>query len=308
MIYRLSAEEGMSCIAIAKRLTALGLPTMYDAMFKSRKVPDKPTSGVWWYSRIQTVIRRTTYKGTHVYGRRGKKGRELIERQVPAIVDEETWEKAQGTMHRNGIYSGRGTKRRYLLRGLIRCKHCGLRYLGCADYRGQSHHWYCCSGSTGLLSGVGIEKHRCPGRALPQSIEDLVWGNIESFLREPGPILEQLREEMGSIEDQETLIHREIGLAEKRLDVRTTERERILTAFRRGTIDDAMLDQQMAAINDEYRQAEEALQDLEKQLHGLQDAGMSLDSTERLLRDLNDRLDAIGDDAPSFEGDVLEFL
>jgi uncharacterized protein (DUF2267 family) len=66
----------------------------------------------------------------------------------------------------------------------------------------------------------------------------------------------------------------------------------------------------MAAINDEYRQAEEALQDLEKQLHGLQDAGMSLDSTERLLRDLNDRLDAIGDDAPSFElkRDLVELL
>jgi hypothetical protein len=42
-----------------------------------------------------------------------------------------------------------------------------------------------------------------------------------------------------------------------------------LTAFRRGTIDDAMLDQQMAAINDEHRQAEEALQALQKQLHGL---------------------------------------
>jgi hypothetical protein len=70
------------------------------------------------------------------------------------------------------------------------------------------------------------------------------------------------------------------------------------------------VDQQVAAINDEHRQAEEALQDLRKQLLGLQDTGMSLDSTERLLRDLNDRLDALGDDRPSFElkRDLVEML
>ena len=54
----------------------------------------------------------------------------MIERDVPAIVGVETWERAQQTLRRNMIFSRRNARRRYLLRGLMRCGLCGLTYSG----------------------------------------------------------------------------------------------------------------------------------------------------------------------------------
>jgi len=72
----------------------------------------------------------TTYKGVHQYGKRSKRRREIIERQVPAIVTVEIWERAQQVLRENMLFSARNAKRKYLLRGLIKCGLCGLTYIG----------------------------------------------------------------------------------------------------------------------------------------------------------------------------------
>ena len=65
-------------------------------------------------------------------------------REVPAIVDGETWQRAQETMRRNLMYSPRNSRRQYLLRGLVKCGDCGLNYIG-AHYMtavGDERHYY----------------------------------------------------------------------------------------------------------------------------------------------------------------------
>jgi site-specific DNA recombinase len=64
--------------------------------------------------------------GLHAYGKRSALQRYVVERIVPAIVDEASWKKAQKTLHDNMIFGVRGARNKYVLRGLIKCEMCGL--------------------------------------------------------------------------------------------------------------------------------------------------------------------------------------
>jgi site-specific DNA recombinase len=134
LIYRMLAEEGLSCVKIAEHLNAIGAPPAYtrDARKIESEGPDGKrlvnTAGIWRPSRIRNLVVNPVYKGEHVYGKRSKKPRELIRRSVPAIVDGEVWANAQAALHGHQIFSARNSKRKYLLRDLIKCGTCGLNY------------------------------------------------------------------------------------------------------------------------------------------------------------------------------------
>jgi len=132
MIYRLCAEEGLSCQKIADRLNKLGVPTVYlrDGRTNRRGKRQVRTSGLWRAGRILNIIKNPNYKGIDEYGKRSKKVRETIERTVPAMVDSGLWQRAQETLHRNMRFSPRNGKQQYLLRGLIKCGECNLTYSG----------------------------------------------------------------------------------------------------------------------------------------------------------------------------------
>ena len=64
--------------------------------------------------------------GGHEYGKRSpRSGRETITRDVPAIVPEAVWKKAQQTLKANFLFGVRSARTQYLLRGLIKCGLCG---------------------------------------------------------------------------------------------------------------------------------------------------------------------------------------
>jgi site-specific DNA recombinase len=64
---------------------------------------------------------------------------------VPAIVDQETWDKAQEVLGRNQRFSKRNTKTDYLLRNLIRCDSCGYTMTAIKKLsRGQYFYYYIC--------------------------------------------------------------------------------------------------------------------------------------------------------------------
>jgi len=98
LIYRLTMEERQSCAFIADYLNALGVPPVYTRdgcpllRGKSRTV----TYGIWRAGRIRGMLDNPTYKGLHQYGKRSKnRRREVIEREVPAIICVEQWERAR---------------------------------------------------------------------------------------------------------------------------------------------------------------------------------------------------------------------
>jgi hypothetical protein len=67
--------------------------------------------------------------GRHRWGRDGKRGT-VIEREVPPIVTEATWNAAQTWLTANKKFSPRNPKNAYLLKGLVRCARCGYTFIG----------------------------------------------------------------------------------------------------------------------------------------------------------------------------------
>ena len=87
-----------------------------------------------------------TYKDIHRYGKRSEKKREVIVRNVPAIVTEAVWSQPKRPSDAT-FCSGRGTRDGILLRGLIKCRCCGLTYVGTSSRtKAGMKSYYICNG------------------------------------------------------------------------------------------------------------------------------------------------------------------
>ena len=305
MVFHLSSNEGWSCCKIAKHLTTLGIPPAYarDGRKVARGKRKQATAGIWWAGRIGNLLTNTTYKGLHYYGRRSKKKREVIERHVPAIVDRATWESAQETLRKGRVNARRNTRRRYLLRSFMKCGKCGLTYIGSTTKAGTV--FYRCSGKNGR-GPYAVRGETCPSKPVPGEIEEIVWADVERFLRNPGTVLETLARKMDGVNDEQAMHQQNVDLLEMQLAEKGAERERVLLLYRRGTVDAALLEKQMAAIDQESRELTTALQEAQEALSGLQAARTAAGSVEALLRELNGRLD--GDLTWKLKHELVEAL
>ncbi|MCL5265483.1 MAG: recombinase family protein [Chloroflexi bacterium] len=162
-MYRWLIEERLSCRAIAKRLTELGIPTCtgktrWRPSTVNQILKDEVYKGTFYYNRGQSVeptrpSRQNPYRKHKLTGRKLRPRNEWIPIPVPAIVDEITWEAAQRQLRENSLYSPRhNTHHSYLLRGLIRCPRCGGAYVG-GFARGR--RYYRCSRTEPLAAKDG---------------------------------------------------------------------------------------------------------------------------------------------------------
>jgi site-specific DNA recombinase len=294
-VFRMAAVEKKSCCFIAKHLNQLRVPCAYvrdDRLVMSGKRRQK-TSGLWRPGRILNLLRNKTYKGLHLYGKRSSSGRQAVARPVPAIVTEEVWNKAQQTVAANFLFSRRSARNQYLLRGLIKCGKCGLTYIGLIGNRanGRREFYYRCNNvhSRGLYGKVG---HLCPSKVVRgDRLEALVWADVESFLRNPGPVLQQLRAKLETDSaETEKLKARERRL-EGMLAAKATERSRVVGLYRRGRLSDADLDQQMSEIGQEEASIQAQIEDLGSRLRSAGSISTNLGSADKLLTKLRERLD-----------------
>ncbi len=252
-IYKMSATDRKSCQKIADYLNRAGIPCGSCVLDESESGKrNRRTAPIWRPSHVRNMIVSRTYMGEHLFGKRSKnRNREIITREVPAIVTAELWGSAQNVLRSNQIMSTRNCREPYLLRGLIKCGLCGLTYSGLRKPN-QQDHYYRCNGRQFARGLYGIDGKKCPAKSLNGDyVERLVWADIESFLRNPGEILERLRERVAMQDGERVDSEKELDDLTARLQQKTMERERILGLFRRGRIDDAELDQQLDLIDAE---------------------------------------------------------
>jgi site-specific DNA recombinase len=285
-IYRMSAVEKKSCQKIADFLNRGHIPCgSADAGKRNRRI-----APIWRPSHVRNMIVSRTYMGEHLFGKRARnRNRKVIVREVPAIVSEQTWQAAQQVLQANRIEASRNTRQPYLLRGLIKCGLCGLTFSGMRIKR-QNDHYYRCNGRQQARGLYGIDGKKCPARTLNGDyVERLVWADIESFLRNPSEILERLRERVVMQDGERQRRQKELDEPRDRLQQKTVERDRVLTLFRRGRIDDATLDQQLDQINTETA---DLATDIETSTRALSagDRTAQLQSAEALLAMLRSRL------------------
>ena len=166
---------GSSTIKEARRLNELNV-------FPGRRYSHKSITmrrGNWLPSRVNAMIRNTTYKGVHVY--EAAEGR--IERQVVALVSPSLWQSAQDTIVRNRSGANR-SRREYLLRGLIFCGDCGCGFAGTTSgWANKRIPFYRCAGQVGVMEPD--PEMRCVAKAIRAiAIERLIWAECAEFAGE----------------------------------------------------------------------------------------------------------------------------
>src|SRR3954464_4587497 len=157
---------------------------------------------------------------------------------VPALVDQETWDRAQAQLARNAALSFRNNARHsYLLRCLLTCEVCGLAMYGVtrpATATKPERQYYECRGKDCVLSA---RTAACPSRHVQaEEIEPVVWNHVAGLLADPDRLLAQFDHlaataEAGSARDQ---------AAEQqlraRLDRTVRADKRLLDAYQAGAV------------------------------------------------------------------------
>ena len=292
MIYRMCAKEKKSCQRIADHFNRLGLPCGSADTVSSQGSGkrNRRVAKIWRPAHVGNLIRNRTYMGQHVYGKRStNRNRKAITRSVPAIVSEKLWKAAQKVLRSNQIMCPRNRKHSYLLRGLIKCSLCNLTFSG-ITLRQQNDHYYRCNGRQMARGLYGLNGKKCPAKAINgEYVERLVWADIEAFLRDPGDVLERLRDRLSLKDEDRKRQEKELKSLMGRLEQKTSERERILGLFRRGRIDEATLDRQLDAINTEAAGLQSGIEAAERALSA-EDRAAQLRSAESLLSTLRTKL------------------
>lgn len=316
IMYERIALADWSCQQVADELNALGVPTSYAR--DGRGIRGTRTRGVWTRGRIGNMVKEPIYRGVQVFGRRSKRPRVLISAEVPALVPVELWDAAQETLARH-VICAKNTRRMYLLRSVMRCSRCGLTYVG-SHNKGTT--WYRCGGQ---LKERRLGDDRCQGQSIKgASLEDIVWSDIERFLRDPGDLLRELdghAERDAEIErqraDLEALRRRLVGLDD--------ERREMVRQRSRGRLTDAELDEELARIDADRAELAKRLDtlsptvpetpspdvDLLDQLRGKLDAGLSPEQRQEIVRLLVGRISivtAIGEEGTKEAKAIIGYL
>lgn len=195
-IYYWLVEEGISSYLIAKRLWEQHILTKGDY---TRIVIKKTGYAEWSPSTVRKIISNTVYKGvwyynkTHLKKTNGKRSQipqpesEWIKVNVPAIIDEKTWERAQVCLAKNRENAKRNTQRTYLLRSLVFCP-CGRRWTSVYKSHLKRAYYRCPSNDAEKW------RHKCPNRfSIRQEIlETKVWEFIAQMFMDPEALHEGL--------------------------------------------------------------------------------------------------------------------
>jgi site-specific DNA recombinase len=249
-IFNWIGKEGMSTIAVAERLNALGIPSP-----KSSGREKGSVSGKWNCDRIRNIVINTVYMGNYVYGKsksRHDNTREKVSIPVPPIVEEELWLKAQETLKRNRKFAKRNSKHQYLLRGLIKCNFCGHSYVGQARIV-ENQHYYRCLRRMGYWKKIYEE---CPGKGKTvrrEWIEGVVWNEIKNWILNPVILEEVISEKLKGYEKENGNSFKRYSKLRDSIEKKKEEKTRILELYRRGTITMEDLDKQLKAIESEQK-------------------------------------------------------
>jgi site-specific DNA recombinase len=221
-------DHGASIADLARWLTATEIPTRTG---KSR----------WDRSVVWAVLRNPAYAGRACFGKtmrttqtpglnrtarlagratpkpysvKDRDRADWLEIPVPALVSEDTWQRAQRRLQDNKRYAARNSKVPSLLQGLASCAGCGYAY-----YRGHTTttagnkiYYYRCLGSDDYRYEHGRVCDNKPVRA--DYLDTVVWNHITALLANPTLIrteidrrLEQLRTADPTTAQQHRLEH-----------------------------------------------------------------------------------------------------
>ena len=251
--------QGLGAHRIAEEMAAGG----YTPLFTDR----------WWPQTVLRVLRNPVYMGTlrQFHQQRGRAGRDRdpVLVPVPAIVDAETFARAQECVRERARRNpGRSAAvRDLLLSGLARCGVCGsaMYSVGGAKHMPDPrvYTYYTCGRRTAQYWGRSpTTEEKCPNRPMAVRPADAaVWQAVVDLLDEPDAAWEERLHRAGGGGETEAdgtkaRLHTEIGALR-------AARDRVLDLVLRGTIGQDEADQALRDNTTRLQQAQSALKRLE---------------------------------------------
>ena len=303
MIFRWLIDEQISTYQINERLHESGVRT--------RRGKER-----WCDGTIINLLRNPVYTGTYCYNKRlhvpakrrnmpgnapprkhnssrvTRPREEWIPIEVPAIIDQETWEQAREQLRRNKERAPRNNKKHnYLLKGLLVCGCCQLRMLGHAGDPAKRKRRYLCSHKESHHAGPKT----CPNRTvLAETIEELVWQSVSKLLRDPQVLIEQYNQRQGL--NYGTPEQQEKQRLKRRRSALQRESQRLIDAYQSGVIELGDLKERRERITEECRRLDERLISLRQQQQEQQRQATLATTVEEFCRNISAALDN-----PSFE-------
>jgi site-specific DNA recombinase len=283
-----------------------------------RGVPTRTGKAVWDRSSVWGMLRNTAYHGQAAFGktktleRHGKPTRTTRARgdrhgrraaredqpaekwtliAVPALVSEETFERAQARLAHNAHFAKRNTKKPTSLQGILVCHECGY---GC--YRSSTRttnkriYYYRCIGSDNYRHIGGRVCHSRPIRA--DELDGLVWEEVRRLLEDPTLVRAEIDRRLTALRTEHPAARRRESL-ELDLTRAGGAIERLIEAYQEQLLSLDELRARMPTLRKRQSTLRAQLDTLDTELHDAETYLKLADSLEGFLGRLADGLDQL---------------
>jgi site-specific DNA recombinase len=220
-------------------------------------VPTRTGKERWDRSVIWGMLRNPAYAGTAIFGktqavhepaglnRTARLAGRTVPRQVrvhdrpreewtaipvPALVDEETFDRVQQRLAGNKRFAARNTRVPSLLRGLAVCSSCGYGYYrtSTTTSSGKKIYYYRCLGSDDYRYQGGRVCGNKPVRA--DYVDAVVWDHVTALLADPALIRAEIGKRLERARTSDPVTKKR-GQLEQALAKTTTSISAMVTAF-----------------------------------------------------------------------------
>jgi site-specific DNA recombinase len=278
-----NVAAGGTLYSEAKRLNDEGAPSP-GRKYRGRPRKHGPS---WAHTTVRGIVRQEAYAGTHVvHAHKGP-----VERKVPAIVEPELRDKALARLEENKRYAGGKPGRKYLLRGLVWCSHCGTAYTGGysrPSWTDKRYYKYHCRKRRTAGYDKRVRGNSCPN-VKAQWLEELVWRDVRSFLENPGEVLERVREQLDEDREGDDLEARH-GSLRKRLATKQEEKSRYVKLYAQGYVNEEELEVYLTDLRNQVENLRLLLASVEADLAAKHENKMVARTTEAWLMALRKNL------------------
>lgn len=250
LMFHWVGEEGVGIREVIRRLEKKGVK------------PRKSKTGTWKTSTLNNTFHNESYFGNAYFGKSKaiepkkplkiekykkikktsrvmKPKDEWILTPIPAIISEETYNKARERLHLNALYAPKNKKYEYLLSGTVFCT-CDHKRVG------EMGRYYRCSDRIYSFPKTAT----CTERGVDSQLLDFeVWKIIAEQLTRKDLVLKHYNRWVDATFDKNNLSASHIKPLEQELTRLGREESRYVKAYGSGVLSLAMFDNQIRAIN-----------------------------------------------------------
>jgi hypothetical protein len=206
-IYDLYLKEGLGTMRIPFRLNEEGHHTRRGHR--------------WGFNVVYNILSSPAYKGDHPKGYK-----------MPAIIDEETWEKAQ--KKRREARHVRKTVHDWLLQGRCICGECG-HAMSCQQKDRNDRRHYGCLGRFKDTHLDGSPACKLP-RMKADLLERAVWERLKAVLTDSETLREGMRNSLDELMGRRKQLYQSTGSVDEKLEAIVTKKEKLGLTFADGAI------------------------------------------------------------------------